>query len=99
MIYICNFYVHKKEGVSNQIELIREHTDGYLFAAGIFLEQKHLLYKDVFQRRIILSKSEFVRLLPNFIESLPKNEGIHYFSEEPESDKLKIFNSVPNDIF
>lgn len=99
MIYICNFYAHQREGVSNQIELLRNHVDGYLFAAGIFLNQQHLLFEDICQKRIILSELEFKRMLPSFIKSLPKNEAIHYFSEESESDKLKIFNSVPNNLY
>jgi glycosyltransferase involved in cell wall biosynthesis len=99
MIYICNFYAHKREGVSNQIELLRAHTDGYLFSAGIFLDQQYLLHKDISQKRIILSESEFKHALPDFVKSLPKNEKIHYFSEEQEADKLKIFNSVPNNLY
>lgn len=99
MIYICNFYAHKREGISNQIELLRSYTDGYLFAAGIFLDQQYLLHEDISKKRIILSESEFGRVLPVFVKSLPKNEKIHYFSEEPESDKLKIFNSVPNNLY
>lgn len=99
MIYVCNFYAHQREGVSNQIELLRKHVDGYLFAAGIFLNQQHLLFEDVCQKRLILPEAEFARMLPNFIKSLPRHESIHYFSEEPESDKLEIFNSMPNDLY
>lgn len=99
MTYICNFYAHQKEAVSNQLELLRNHVGGNLFAAGIFLNQQHLLYEDICQKRIILSEPEFIRTLPNFVKSLPKDESIHYFSEEPEQDKLKIFNSVPNNLY
>jgi len=99
MIYVCNFYAHQREGISNQIELLRVHSSGYLFAAGIFLNQQHLLYEDICQKRIILSELEFLRTLPNFIKSLPESESIHYFSEEPELDKLMIFNSVPNNLY
>jgi len=99
MIYVCNFYAHKKEAISVQLELLRRHTDGYLFAAGIFLNQQHLSYEDLSEKRIILSESEFSRTLPRFIKSLPKSEAVHYFSEEAEADKLKIFNSVHNDLY
>ncbi len=99
MTYICNFYAHQKEAVSNQLELLRSHVGGNLFVAGIFLNQQHLLYKDICQKRIILPEQEFIRILPNFVKSLPKDESIHYFSEEPEQDKLKIFNSVPNNLY
>ena len=99
MTYICNFYARQKEAISNQLELLRSHVGGNLFAAGIFLNQQHLLYEDICQKRIILPESEFLRILPNFVKSLPKDESIHYFSEEPEPDKLKIFNSVPNNLY
>lgn len=99
MIYICNFYAHKKEAISNQMEMLRNSVDGYLFAAGIFLNQQHLVYEDISQKRIISSEQEYANLLPRFVRSLPENEAIHYFSEEPELDKLKIFNAVPNDLY
>jgi glycosyltransferase involved in cell wall biosynthesis len=99
MIYICNFYAHQREGVSNQIELLRQKTGGFLYAAGIFLNQQHLSYGDLLDRRVIVSSREFKKTLPGFVKSLPKNESIHYFSEEPELDKLKIFNSVSNNLY
>lgn len=99
MIFICNFYAHQKEAVSNQIELLRNHTDGHLFAAGIFLNQPHLAHNDISQKRIVLTETEFERALPHYIKSLPIYESIHYFSEEPEKDKVKIFNSVENSLY
>ncbi len=99
MIYICNFYAHKKEAISNQIEMLRSYTNGSLFSAGIFLDQKHLLAEDVRNKRIILSELDFLEQLPKFVASLPKEESIHYFSEEPEEDKLNIFNSVSNNLY
>ena len=99
MIYVCNFYAHGKEAVSNEIEILRKHTRGSLFAAGIFLDQLHLTKKDVREKRTIISEKDYQRSLPGFIKALPRKEPIHYFSEEPEPDKIAVFNSVSNDLY
>jgi glycosyltransferase involved in cell wall biosynthesis len=63
------------------------------------LDQPCLDPEDVYEKRIIFTEMDFVRKLPELVTSLPKWEAIHYFSEEPELDKLTIFNAVSNDLY
>jgi len=97
MIYICNFFVNKKEAVSNQIELLRRQTNARLFAAGIFMGQKHLDPSDIQDGKMILPEEIYNLLLPKVIAQ--STEGIHYFEEEPDDSRVEYFNNSKSNLY
>jgi len=90
MLYISEFFVNKKEAVSNQIELLRSSTSSSLFAAAIFMDQAKLNRQDLKAKRFIFPLKAYLFLLP-FVAIFSKH-SIHYFEEEPNTRRQLIFN-------
>jgi glycosyltransferase involved in cell wall biosynthesis len=90
MIYICDFFVNDKEGVSNQIKALSESIKGKIFSAGIFLGQKNLRWNDIKNNRYILPSILYKIILPLVI--LFSRDSIHHFEEEPSFFKRLCFN-------
>ncbi len=97
MLYICDFYAHKKEAISNQINFLQTEIDGTLFAAAIFMDQKSLKVSDLKEKRIIVPRTFFYLLLPFFV--LFSKNDIHVFEEDPSLYQRVIFNLSKKNIY
>ncbi len=96
MLYICDFYAHQKEAISNQIEILRKETNGTLFAAGIFMNQKFLRLSDLREKRIILPRFLFYTFLPL---SILLSKNIHIFEEDPSNFQKFFLNLTKKNIY
>ena len=97
MLYISDFYKENKEAVSNQIRILQEKNNGYLLAASVFLDQRILHPDDLSKNKIILTESSYESSLSALIPAF--DLGIHYFEEEPNPKRVKLFNSSTSPLF
>jgi len=90
MVIINDFFVRRKEAVSNQMELIAKENNCEIVAATRFMGQKSLQKEDIKDKIYIYSP---IRYPFGILKHLKSNQGIiHVFEETSSKFKEIIFN-------
>lgn len=98
MIIINDFFVRNKEAVSNEMEMIKEATNGKIISATRFMNQRSFKRKDR-NDNIYIYPPFIYHIVLFFIVLFSKDKNILIYEEEPQFEKRFLLNLSRKNIF